>query len=248
MKLSSSPVKISRRDASQLWISRATVIIRSSIAQLWVACDQVSTFQRPCSSDYKRIETGCADSGEWCDSSGSEENENTLDRTLWQACVCKAQVCLIENKGFVWMHFMQTWDTVEPIHWLIFWSWWPSFLKGFFSWGFLPPCRSSLHVATQMLFLHSNSMSKILGARMSDRKSSGESKTQHLEVKTCHGRYMHFFTSLVCCSLEAKVLLYFREIFSGDLRVWSHFHAEGCCWCKCPRGCNSRLGGEIWAF
>ena len=38
---------------------------------------------------------------------------------------------------------------------------------------------------------------------MSDRKSSGESKTQHLEVKTCHGRYMHFFT----CSLEAKVLL-----------------------------------------
>ena len=149
--------------------------------------------------------------------------------------LCECTLC---KHGILWSPYTDWFSDPDGLAFLRV-----SFLKGFF-----PPVGHPFMLLINMLFLHSNSMSTILGARMSDRKSSGESKTQHLEVKTCHGRYMHFITSSVCCSLEAKVLLYFREIFSGDLRVWSHFHAEGCCWCKCPRGCNSRLGGEIWAF
>ena len=47
---------------------------------------------------------------------------------------------------------------------------------------------------------------------MSDRKSLGESKTQHLEVKI-------------------TIFLWTKALFqlAGDLGIWSHLDAERCC-------------------
>ena len=48
---------------------------------------------------------------------------------------------------------------------------------------------------------------------MSDRKSLGESKTQHLEVKI-------------------TIFLWTKTFFlehAGDLGIWSHLDAERCC-------------------
>ena len=122
--------------------------------------------------------------------------------------------CLLENKASMLMHCLQTWDTVD-------WS--------RIEWLIISFSKSS--GIRKNIF-------KILR-----NKNEWSKEFRRKQGSALGGKDFQCSITLAFC-LSAVVFGNQDLLISGDPRVRSHLHAAGCCWVKCTRGCNSRLGGE----